>query len=265
MIFWVYLFLILKASKLSDNALVAAVEDTLEECTSILQAVGDFRDDIEDVDVRRRVEKKGGKLANQVENKLESCGKILKAAENFHITNFMMQNMGKIDLKKLETEYVDSLLKSVSKKMGRVLYVASRDGDAASKFHSACDNQGATVVIVETTTGAVFGGYTDNSWTKASNYKTSSYSFLFRLKPSLKHYKIKSANRGKSIYDRADYGPTFGGGHDFNIKDGALSNTQSYTNGGHSYVFSKYPSYELTNGVKNFQVKDYVVLQAIPL
>jgi len=264
MIFALYMFLILKASKLSDKDLVVAVEDTFEECSSILTAVGGFLADIQDDDVRRRNEKKAGKLAKEVENKLDSCGKILDVAQNFRNTNFMEPIKGKIDLKRSERNYVNSLLKPVSKKMGKVLYVASKDGDAASKFHSACDNQGATVAIVETTTGAVFGGYTDISWGKTTGYKLSTKSFLFQLRPSMKQYKIKSSTSKYSVYHNSGYGPTFGAGHDLNIRDGALSNKYSYTNGGHSYVFSKYPSYELANGIKNFQVKDYVVLQAIP-
>ena len=40
----------------------------------------------------------------------------------------------------------------------------------------------------------------------------------------------------KAIYGNSGYGPTFGGGHDVKIADGADSNTNSYANLGHSYV-----------------------------
>jgi len=36
-------------------------------------------------------------------------------------------------------------------------------------------------------------------------------------------------------YRISSYGPTFGGGHDINIKSNANSNTNSYTNFGSSY------------------------------
>ena len=39
-----------------------------------------------------------------------------------------------------------------------------------------------------------------------------------------------------AIYGNSNYGPTFGGGHDINIVNGAGSNTNSYANLGHSYV-----------------------------
>ena len=38
------------------------------------------------------------------------------------------------------------------------------------------------------------------------------------------------------IYGNSNYGPTFGGGHDIYIANGAGSNTNSYSNLGHSYV-----------------------------
>jgi len=262
MIFALYLFLISKASKLSDKALVVAVEDTFEECASILQAVDDFIVEIHDDDVRRRDEKNAVQLANQVENKLDSCGMILDVAENFR-KQYFMQSFP-IDLKDRERKYLNKLLMQQSMKMGEVLYVASRDGQTASNFHSACDNKGATVVIVESTT-AVFGGYTDISWGSSSKYVASTNSFLFGLRPSVKQYKIHPAKTKQAVYHNAGYGPTFGGGHDLYIRNSPITTSGSYTNGGHTYVFPKYPSYEMANGIRNFKVKDYVVLKAMPL
>ena len=40
----------------------------------------------------------------------------------------------------------------------------------------------------------------------------------------------------EAIYGNGNYGPTFGGGHDIYIANGAGSNTNSYSNLGHSYV-----------------------------
>ena len=47
----------------------------------------------------------------------------------------------------------------------RLLFRASRDGFAASAFHSKCDNKGPTVTVVKS--GAnIFGGFTEKPWTK---------------------------------------------------------------------------------------------------
>ena len=47
----------------------------------------------------------------------------------------------------------------------RLLFRASRDGFAASAFHSKCDNKGPTITVVKS--GAnIFGGFTEKPWTK---------------------------------------------------------------------------------------------------
>ena len=44
-----------------------------------------------------------------------------------------------------------------------LIYRASRNGWAASTFHSCCDNKGPTVTVVKYGS-YIFGGYTDRSW-----------------------------------------------------------------------------------------------------
>ena len=45
----------------------------------------------------------------------------------------------------------------------KLLYRASRDGWAASNFHSCCDNKGPTVTVVKNG-NYIFGGYTEENW-----------------------------------------------------------------------------------------------------
>jgi len=268
--FVLWLFLISEASKknsssqsvknLVDDALVAAVEDTLGECSDIVEAVGDFLAIFEPEGATRRLNEEES-LAAGVTKKLKTCGAILEAVNTFRQNAFVSK--GDIALRWDEVRFLNQELKRVSKEMGETLFVASEDGDTAKQFHSACDAKGPTVVIIETTTGNVFGGYTDVAWSSANSYASSSNTFLFRLRPSMQHYDGKEGKEGKAIYRGSSYGPTFGRGHDIYIADSALSSTSSYTNGGHSYNFPSYPNYQLNDGVKNFKVKDYVVILAI--
>ena len=45
----------------------------------------------------------------------------------------------------------------------KLLYRASRDGWAASNFHSCCDNKGPTVTVIKSG-NYIFGGYTEQEW-----------------------------------------------------------------------------------------------------
>ena len=48
-----------------------------------------------------------------------------------------------------------------------LLYRASRNGWAASNFHSCCDNKGPTVTVIKYG-NYIFGGYTEQSWQSSS-------------------------------------------------------------------------------------------------
>merc|ERR1719382_1895351 len=99
-----------------------------------------------------------------------------------------------IDLSYAEFSFLNEELKAVSLEMGGLLYQASKDDDSSSNFHSRCDGKGATVVIIETTKGTVFGGFSDVSWSSSSGYSTSTKSFLFQLRPSMKRYSKKNGS-----------------------------------------------------------------------
>jgi len=45
----------------------------------------------------------------------------------------------------------------------KLLYRASRNGWAASNFHSCCDNKGPTVTVIKSG-NYIFGGYTEQEW-----------------------------------------------------------------------------------------------------
>jgi len=266
------LFLISEASekngssqsvKISDDTLVAGVEKMFGECLDIADAVGDFMSEFEAPQKTRRRGEKDDTLAGGVTKKLKACREILETVNTFRQSHLFPIHRGQIALRWDEFDFLKKQLQSASKKMGKVLFVASKDGDSSNQFHSACNGKGPTVVIVESTTGAVFGGYTDVSWSSSSSYATSYNSFLFRLRPSMNHYSIKKGRESTAIYRHSSYGPVFGSGNDLRIVSGALSSTSSSTNGGNSYTID--PRYQLSDGASSFTVKDYVVVQALSL
>ena len=142
-------------------------------------------------------------------------------------------------------------------KITQLLYKAKRDGDDASVFHSKCDNMGPLLIIIQTTTGYRFGGYTSKSWTKpsSSNWPGDELAFVFSLNLKRK-FEIKKPKEAVGHYNNG--GPVFGYGHCFDISSGCLSNSSSYHNTS--------TSYEGTNEMiltkeKNFTVSDYEVFQ----
>jgi len=243
------LFFVLISGALNDKALINGVKNTLGECSDIVEAVGDFLAIFEERNKNRR---RKSSLGVAVTKKLKTCGAILDTVNAFRQRHFSPMVRGKIALQLDEARFLSNALKGVSKKMGKTLYIASKGGDASSKFHARCDGKGPTVVIVQSTTGAVFGGYSDQNW-KHKGWVKSTKSFLFRLRPSMTRYKLKSGQERYAIYAYNSFGPTFGRGHDLHISSSALGNTKSYTNAGGTYVFPSNPNHQLNDGTKKFQ------------
>jgi len=238
-----------------DGALIKDVKSTLGVCSDIVDAVGDFLDLFKPKEETRR-------LGSMVIKYLKTCAKIIEIVDAFRVHHFSPLTRGYIALQFDEARFLNKELKGVSKKLGQTLFVASRDGDHSTKFHSACDDKGPTVIIVKTTTGSVFGAYADGNW-KGSGYLKSTKAFLFRLRPTMLKYTVKRGREKFAMFRRWDYGPTFGNSHDLYIASGALSSTKSHTRGGGAYTFPSNPSYQLSDGSQYFQVKEYIVLQAV--
>ncbi|MBD3647087.1 MAG: hypothetical protein HUJ31_06440 [Pseudomonadales bacterium] len=114
-------------------------------------------------------------------------------------------------------------------KQFEVCYDRAIHGATSSAFHNLCDNQGPTVTMIRMTDGTTIGGYNSNSWSSASTYLYSDRNFLFSIDKDEK-YDVRYPQY--STYNRSDYGPTFGGGHDIFIQ---ANMTNGYCNP-HSYL-----------------------------
>ena len=113
---------------------------------------------------------------------------------------------------------------NIEKISAKLIYSAQNDGDDSSIFHKLCDNINLpTLVIVESTDGKIFGGYTKKSW--AGNcHKKDPNAFIFFLD---KRQKEEFPLKDYSIYCNPSYGPTFGTG-EICICSGCLKSKGSY-------------------------------------
>lgn len=139
---------------------------------------------------------------------------------------------------------------------GVLLYRMSRDGGSPSAFHSLCDNQGPTLVLIRSNeTNQVFGGYNPQSWNSSANYLSGAGAFLFNLTYD---YQLAQTNSVYQTYNHPQYGPTFGGGHD-------IYTFSSYGGQGYNYPYSyQNPSskgYNYLSGAANFTVADIEVFK----
>jgi len=235
-------FLISKATSIDYDVLGADVENTLDECLSIAEDAGRYLDEVNLLQgVNRRVE----------DEKLGACVRVMTAVDNYRKDHTRLVRFQDL-LRSKDKVYLHELLKPLSKKMGDLLYIASFDGDDISDFRTICGNQSPTLIIVESTNGTVFGGYTDADWLSTQITQSSSTAFVFRLRPSFEQYAIISEAVATLISDNA-----LQFGNAINIHDHALSNADSWVSGSHYDV----DGFELNDGERYFQAKDWVAVK----
>jgi len=133
----------------------------------------------------------------------------------------------------------------------KLLYKATRDGFTASTFHELCDDKGSTMVIIKSSEGWLFGGFTSQSW-KALAYKTDPKAFLFTLTnphsipPS--SFVVNNSLRQYAILCNNAYGPIFGNAADIFIADNSNTNSHSYINFPKVYLDTTYKGNLLFTG-----------------
>lgn len=151
----------------------------------------------------------------------------------------------------------------------RLLFRASCKGWNAPDFHQCCDNKGPTLTVVKISSGYVFSGYSDQSWTLPSSgtWSASNSAFLLSLKCVAGFYPVQikvassKSNQANAVYNGKDYCPIFGNGHHFRINHNSNLDSSSYSN----FASGSYPlptgvtdPYFLA-GARSFCVSEYEV------
>ena len=134
-----------------------------------------------------------------------------------------------------------------------LLYRASEHGDKAKTFHEKCDNHQNTLILVETTKGVRFGGFTTKTWDGKCVKKIDNNAFVFSLDKN-KIYDVR--NNDFAIGGYPKFGPVFFGCQiriydDFFRKGG----TTCYR----GLNYKTKTDFELNNGEQTYIVKEIEV------
>ena len=129
-----------------------------------------------------------------------------------------------------------------------LIYRCSKDGDDCSIFHSKCDGISNTLVIGESESNKIFGGFTSQSWDQENQTKYDDNAFLFQLNKMDIHYVIKG--KGGITCDK-QFGQTFGNWFRFNLC------FQDYGKSLNGYNRED-PYDEKTNSFENISKQNYI-------
>jgi hypothetical protein len=205
------------------------------------------------------------KAESEIENLKDVIfnGSILKFDKNKQQVNNLILGSIKIEKLKIDSfillncsqnKMLMSLCEFPINQQWNLIYRASQHGFEISKFHAKCDNRPNTLVIIKSTNGNVFGGYTEKSWTGFLDQKDDPNAFIFSLiNKDNKPLKLKCKNR-QAIYSHSSSGPLFGY-YDIRIEDRSNTNTNSYSDLGQSYTHPDYA--QSSSGARSFLAGSY--------
>ena len=113
--------------------------------------------------------------AEELINEMKMMGIELKDEEMNVIKIYLVPRLLRGSTILLDTQY-DSYLKNWlgSDHKWKLIYRASEHGYTGKSFHECCDDKGPTLVVIKSSGGWIFGGYTTQSW-KCSSDKSSIY------------------------------------------------------------------------------------------
>ena len=143
--------------------------------------------------------------------------------------------------------------KFVDKKFGfKLLFKGPKDGQMISDIHKKIDNIRSVLILIKTTKGIRFGGYSENGFNNSESELKDNKAFVFSLDK-------------KSIYNNKDSPALYsnktliGFKNTIYIYDNFCSNNSCLVAGGNS----QYPCkrYELNNGEKNFVISDIEIFE----
>ena len=136
----------------------------------------------------------------------------------------------------------------------KLLYRSSMHGLSAKTFHELCDDDSITntLIIIQSTNGEIFGGFTRNNW-GFKGFKRDRNAFLFNLNKELKYYPDNDVD--KAVFGGSNLLCVFGDG------DLIVYETVCYSHFPNTYTLNDISlnKYELTGGHQLFTISEMEV------
>jgi len=181
-------------------------------------------------------------------NKLTKENKLLK----FKLDNKIFQNENEINFIK---ERIAQIPGCSEKKISMKLkFRLSENGSSIIDFHKICDGIPNNLVLVKTTDGERFGGFTRLAWTSCNMNQKDDNAFCFSLTRKKVYNIIKGFN---AIADYENFGPSF---LDNMFHIGSRFNSLTYgncTKNTRSNYLGERTTYEINNNKQFFIINEF--------
>jgi len=134
--------------------------------------------------------------------------------ENINQFSFISDFEKSMIIDNQDITFIINTISSKVKKNVKKLYLcyrATSDGDKANSFHEKCDRLKNIVILISTSNGKKFGGFSSESWDSNNHelWKKDNDAFIFSI-DNHKYYDVIKPER--ALFCHKDYGPIFGNG-----------------------------------------------------
>ena len=159
--------------------------------------------------INQQQNNKINELNDKIENLKEIINEIKDSKNQPKIENAKTIFNDSLILNK-NNDYISNLNKWINQREGQfktqLLFRKSINGNSFDDFHRLCDNQGKTLVLIQTLNNLIIGGYTSKDWDTSEKWYKDDKSFLFSLTKGRIFPIKKNCN---AIYGMEDLGPWF--------------------------------------------------------
>ena len=238
---------------LKEKDLKSELDTIIPYIISLREKVNDLEKKSKEFENKSKIFENKSKELEEKINELMSIKKEYEKLKNEEIKKenrlFKDSNIIKIE----EEELISSWFEKKPVKMIQLLD-SKKDGDSTSTFESKCAKKCPIIVIVKTTNGFRFGGFTTKIWTNGS-YTKDSKCFLFSLDRKEK-YKITTDDNANYLSSNSSF---FFGSAALRLYNNCTSNQSNYVD---YNSFTTVPqNYGMNGGEQYFTVSSYEVYQ----
>ena len=188
-------------------------KEKIEDLYSIIDNLKCYYNDKinELINITQQQNNKINELKNKIEEQNENKNKFGEIFQNIKKNESNQDNFNDSLIINKNNNYISFLNQWISQRIGqfktKILFRKSIDGDSFDAFHKLCDNQGKTLVLIQTEYELIIGGFTTKDWNITDKWITDEKSFLFSLTKG-KIFPMKN-NMKNSIKGSKTNGPWF--------------------------------------------------------
>ena len=238
---------------LKEKDLKSEIDSLIPFITSLNETINDLKNKVNDLEKKVNTLNDLKNKVNDLEKKVNTLNDLKNQVNSLEkkddILSFKFNNNQIIKVKneKLILSWFD---KKPSK--FNLLLDSKVDGDSIEVFYNKCQNKSPTFIIIKTTQGTIFGGYTCFFWKKDSKWYRDDKSFIFSVDKEKKYYP---KNTNDHIFGCNSF---FQFGNDIRIYDKCTSSSQNFVG---VACYNSPENYEMNDRTKNFIVSIYEVYQ----